>query len=57
MKLLLTRDLVWAAATDAGNASMRKHGRKVWNENDYQAAVDEFNRLDTEEKEFTSEQT
>ena len=34
-----------AAATDAGNRAMRAAGRKAWSEEDYNAAVTEFNRL------------
>lgn len=41
----LTPDLIWAAATDAGNRSMRAAGRKVWNEEDVTAAMTEFYRL------------
>ena len=41
----LTREIAWAASMDAGNASMRKNGRKVWNEDDRNAAVEEFDRL------------
>jgi hypothetical protein len=41
----LTRDVAWAAAHDAGNRSMRHAGRTSWNEDDYNAAVEEFNRL------------
>ncbi len=37
--------LAHAAATDAGNASMRKAGRTCWNEQDYNAAVAELERL------------
>ena len=48
---VLTRGLAYAAATDAGNRSMRKAGRSAWNEDDYNAAVTEFTRLWPEEKE------
>jgi len=41
----LTKETARAAATDAGNRSMRKAGRTIWNEDDYNAAVDEFDRL------------
>ena len=41
----LTRDLAWAAATDAANASMRANGRKTWNRADARAARREFERL------------
>ena len=38
-------ELARAAATDAGNRSMRKAGRKVWSQDDADAAADEYNRL------------
>lgn len=41
----LTRDLAWAAATDAANRQMRKAGRTAWSEADYDLAVTTFNRL------------
>lgn len=41
----MSRQIAWAAATDAGNRSMREHGRTAWNEDDYNAAVAEFDRL------------
>ena len=41
----MTRELVWAAATDAGNRSMHKAARTKWSRADYNAAVREFNRL------------
>jgi len=41
----MTRELAWAAGTDAGNNSMRRAGRSVWNKDDYDLAVDTFNRL------------
>jgi hypothetical protein len=37
---ILTKDIVRAASMDAGNASMRRHGRKVWNLDDRNAATD-----------------
>ena len=45
MKPVLTRDLAHAAAWDEGNRSMRLAGRDKWSEDDYNAAVREFNRL------------
>lgn len=45
MKIQLTRDLAWAAATDAGNRSMRQAGRTKWSQRDYNAAIREFDRL------------
>jgi hypothetical protein len=41
----LTRKIAWATATDAGNRSMRAGEREHWNEDDYNAAVAEFERL------------
>ncbi len=41
----LTRDIVYAAAFDAGNRSMRKAGRIVWSEEDFDAAAEAFARL------------
>lgn len=41
----MTRAIAHAAATDAGNRHMRKHGRKVWNADDYMMAVAEYDRL------------
>jgi len=48
----LTRDIAWAAATDAANASMRAAGRKVWSEEDYNSACDTFDRLWPVEKDL-----
>lgn len=42
---LLWRSLVLAAARDCGNRNMKASGRTVWNENDYNAAAAEANRL------------
>lgn len=42
---VLTYDLAMAASQDAGNRSMRKAERKVWNEDDYNAAAAEFDRV------------
>lgn len=43
-KPMMDRQLANAIATDAGNASMRKGHRTVWNEDDYNACVEAFNR-------------
>jgi hypothetical protein len=40
----MTKALAYAAATDAGNRSMRKSGRTAWNEEDYDAAVKACNQ-------------
>ena len=37
--------LAHAAGTDAGNRSMRRAGRRKWNDLDYAAAVKEFERI------------
>jgi hypothetical protein len=34
-----------AAATDAGNENMRKAGRTAWNQDDYDAATQTFNKI------------
>jgi hypothetical protein len=44
-RIPLTRQLAWAAATDAGNRNMRRAGRRKWSLKDYNAATREFNRL------------
>jgi len=41
----LTRDLAWAAATDAANRRMRQQGRTAWDEDDYALAVATLSRL------------
>lgn len=45
MKLTMTYELAHAAGIDAGNRSMRKAGRKHWNEDDYNVCVAESDRL------------
>lgn len=52
MSIKLTRDIAWAAATDAGNLSMRRAGRTGWSKDDYQEAVDMFHRFWPEEREI-----
>ena len=44
-KIRLTESLAWAAATDAGNRSMRAAGRTKWGFEDRNAAIVEFNRI------------
>lgn len=44
-RIILTYEIAMAASRDAGNRHMRKHGRKAWSVDDYNASVDEFNRL------------
>ena len=41
----MTREIAWAAAQDEANRSMRKAGRKAWSRDDYNAAVETFDRL------------
>lgn len=41
----MTREIAQAAAWDAGNRSMHACGRKQWNQDDYNEAVREFDRL------------
>lgn len=43
--MTLTKTMIYAAARDAGNRSMRKGGRTVWAVCDYNAACAEFARL------------
>lgn len=50
-RIALTRDLAWASATDAGNANMRRAGRKAWSLEDRNIAADKFNALWTIEQE------
>lgn len=45
--------MIHSAAWDAGNRSMRKASRKHWNEDDYEACVNEFQRLAPEQ--YTTE--
>jgi hypothetical protein len=51
MKQEITYEIAHAASVDAGNRSMRAAGRKIWNVDDYNASVAEFNRLMPEENE------
>jgi hypothetical protein len=41
----ITYAIAHAAAWDSANRRAKKEGRTVWNEDDYNHAVDEFNRL------------
>jgi len=38
MKQQITRELAWAAATDAGNKAMREGGRTAWSASDRERA-------------------
>jgi len=51
----ITWDLARAAAEDAANRQMKKDGRGVWNENDYQLAGEVFNRLMSPHKRIKEE--
>lgn len=51
-RLTMTREFARAAATDAGNRSMRAGGRGAWSEADYNAAVAEYERLWSVEREL-----
>lgn len=44
-KLELTVDMIRMASMDAGNRSMRKAGRSAWNDDDFDAATAEWERL------------
>ena len=52
MRFTLDRRLAWAAATDAANASMRAAGRSAWSDEDWNAAVETFDRLWPEERDL-----
>ncbi len=41
----MTRDIASAASMDAANRAMRKAGRVAWNADDYEVAVETFNKL------------
>jgi len=45
MQVTLTATLAYASGMDAGNANMRKAGRKRWNGEDADAAADKTVRL------------
>jgi hypothetical protein len=49
-----TYEIAMAAARDAANRNMRKASRLVWNEDDYNVMVSEFNRLMPEPEEATA---
>ena len=44
-RVVLDSKLMYAAGRDAGNRSMRANNRTSWNNDDYLAAVAEFDRL------------
>jgi hypothetical protein len=52
---VLTRELAHAGSKDAGNRSMRAGGRTAWNEEDYDVAVAEFNRMWPIERELEAQ--
>ena len=43
MKPVMDYQLAMAIMHDAASVHMRKHGRTVWSEEDYNAGVDAFN--------------
>ena len=43
--ITLTIELARASAQDAGNAHMRKHGRKAWSADDWNVSCDTLYRL------------
>ena len=45
MRFTLDRDIAYSAGVDAANVNMRHAGRKKWNDEDYNIAVKEMNRL------------
>jgi hypothetical protein len=45
MRRNFTRVLAFAAAGDAGNRNMRAAGRTTWNEDDWNIACEELDRL------------
>ena len=40
----MTYQLAMSIGLDAGNVSMKKHARKTWNKDDWNAQVDAFNQ-------------
>jgi hypothetical protein len=54
--IVLTYDVAMASSRDAGNRHMRKHGRKTWNVDDWNASVDEFDRLWSIERALEADQ-
>lgn len=52
VRVRMTWDIAWAAATDAGNLSAKLAGRKVWNEDDYAVASSILSRLWPVEREI-----
>jgi hypothetical protein len=45
MRLTMTEQIARAASWDEANRNMRKNGRKTWNEEDYNVAVETYDRL------------
>lgn len=43
-ELTLNQALCYAIGRDAGNRSMRRHGRTQWNESDYNVAAKAYQR-------------
>lgn len=53
----LTRDLAWSIATDTANTQMRNAGRACWNRDDYNLAIETFDRLWPQEKDHQEPST
>lgn len=49
---VLTRDVAWASAWDEGNRSMVRNRRKVWGQEDRNAAAARFDELWPVEKDI-----
>lgn len=45
MRIKITYDIAWSAATDAGYRHMRTHRRSKWDHEDWNAFAAEFHRL------------
>lgn len=44
-KIVMNDNIARAAGWDAGNRNAKKHGRTTWNEDDYNVAVETYNKL------------
>lgn len=45
MQIKLTKDMAYAIGQDEGNRHMRQHGRKQWDEDDWNVAAQKTNAL------------
>jgi len=48
--MLLTDEMIRAAARDEGNRNMRAHGRRTWSRADYNVAARAYKRLSSQPK-------